>query len=180
MPLYDITDTKKVVAHTRREVYRNLHFRNETIYSVRKCRDGLVEGHALTIILDGNTKYPVTFAVGVKGNQRVRDEQRKNVHAVIRGCMVNAVWAYADMDPEELTHSKDACDYFKIENMTERDGYEWKQVIYNPYKFKTFVSVDIDFDDNNPVFTPIFTARKVIIGKEVWAQVLTSEAQEEN
>ena len=41
----------------RREVYRNLHWKDETVYSVRKCSDGLVEGHAYTIILDGNTKH---------------------------------------------------------------------------------------------------------------------------
>ena len=74
----------------KREVYRNLRYRNEHVYSVRK--DGLVEGTALCVVMDGITKYPVKFSVGEKGNERVRDEMRKNVHAVIRGCMVNAVW----------------------------------------------------------------------------------------
>jgi hypothetical protein len=178
MPFYDIANMPATVKNFRREVYRNLRFRDETVYSVRK--EGVVEGYAMTIILDGNTKYPVTFAVGPKGNQRVRDEQRKNVHAVIRGCIVNAVWHYSDMDAEESTHCKDACDYFKSEHMSEREGYEWKQVIYNPYKFRTFVTVDVDFDDNNPVFEPILTARKVIIGKEVWAQVPTQEKLNDN
>ena len=182
MPLYDITDTKKAVAHMRREVYRNLHWKDETVYSVRKCSDGLVEGHAYTIILDGNTKYPVTFAVGPKGNQRVRDEQRKNVHAVIRGCMVNAVWAYADMDAFEKGHAKDASDYFKRQYMDEREGYRWIEVLYNPYKYKTFVTRDTDpfrgsIEDK---IEPIFTARKVIIGPKVWAQVPIPETQVNN
>ena len=184
MPLYDITNTKKAVAHMRREVYRNLRIRDETVYSVRKCSDGLVEGHVMTIILDGNTKYPVTFAVGPKGNQRVRDEQRKNVHAVIRGCIVNAVWYTGDLlvDAFEMGHAKDACEYHKNEHMSERDGYEWMEVLYNPYKYKTFVT-----RDSNPfrtgikdVFSPIYTARKVIIGPKVWAHVPTLEAQESN
>ena len=89
----------------KREVYRNLHFRNETVYSVRK--DGLVEGHALMVILDGSTAKPVKLAVGPKGNERVREEQRKNVHAVVRGHMVNAVWYDNDMDAFELGHAKD-------------------------------------------------------------------------
>ncbi len=170
MPFYDIANMPATVKNFRREVYRNLNFKDGVVYSVRK--DGVVVGHALTIIMDGNTKYPVTFAVGPKGNQRVRDEQRKNVHAVIRGCIVNAVWAYADMDEDELNHTKDACVYHAGENMTERDGYEWKQVTYNPYQYKTFVTVEDE--------QPIFTARKVIIGKKVWAQVPTQETQESN
>ena len=113
----------------------------------------------MMVILDGNTKYPVTFAVGPKGNQRVRDEQRKNVHAVIRGAICNAVWYNED----ELAHCIDACSYHKDIHMQYRDGYEWKKVTYNPYKYKTFVTVEDEL--------PVMTARKVIIGKTVWAQL---------
>jgi hypothetical protein len=169
MPTFD-SSPKGLAKGLKREVYRNLHFRDETVYSVRK--DGLVEGHAMMVILDGSTKYPVTFAVGPKGNQRVRDEQRKNVHAVIRGAICNAVWYYADMDEDELTHSFDACSYHKDIHMQHRDGYEWKKVTYNPYKYKTFVTVEDEL--------PVMTARKVIIGKEVWAQVPTQETQATN
>ncbi len=160
----------ETVRKFRREVYRNLNWRDDVVYSVRK--DGLVEGHAYTIVLDGNTKYPVTFAVGPKGNQRVRDEQRKNVHAVIRGCIVNAVWAYADMDAFEKGQAKDACDYHKQREMDKREGYRWVEVVYNPYKYKTFMSRDTDpLRGVEDVYEPIFTARKVIIGPKVWAQV---------
>ena len=149
------------IANTlKREVYRNLHFRGDTIYSVRK--DGLVEGHAMMIIMDGSTKRPITFAVGPKGNQRVRDEQRKNVHAVIRGYIVNAVW----YDEDNMEHAIDACSYHKDIHMQYRDGYEWKKVTYNPYKYKTFVTVEDE--------QPVMTARKVIIGKEVWAMIPTT------
>lgn len=157
----------KAIANTfKREVYRNLHFRGQTVYSVRK--DGLVEGHALTVIMDGTTKRPITFAVGPKGNQRVRDEQRKNVHAVIRGYLINAVW----YDEDEMDHALSCCEYFKDSEMGEQDGYEWKEVAYNPYKYKTFVTVE----DGQPVFT----ARKVIIGKNVLALLPTNEIQKEN
>ena len=161
-----------ITKQLRREVYRNLHWKDETVYSVRKCKDGLVEGHAYCVILDGNEKNPVTLAVGPKGNQRVRDEQRKNVHAVIRGCMVNSVWAYVDMDAFEKGHAKDACDHFKSLEMDDREGYEWREVLYNPYEYKTFVT-----RDTNPlrgvedVIEPIYTARKGIITDKVWAQV---------
>ena len=151
----------------KREVYRNLHFRDEVVYSVRK--DGLVEGHALCHVMDG-----VTFSVGPKGNQRVRDEERKNVHAVIRGYVINAVW----YDEEELDFAKSAAkDLAEIEmcgvpvsqntDVSDLDDprawepmYKWVEVKYNPYKFKTFVAVDGD------KLTPIFNARKVVIYSE--------------
>ena len=97
----------------RREVYRNLHFRDETVYSVRK--DGLVDGHALQVVMDGCDDSPVTFAVGPKGNQRVRDEERKNVHAVVRGYIMNAVWYPADDD--DLSYLK--------EHVKGVEGKEW-------------------------------------------------------
>ena len=154
----------------KREVYRNLHFRNETVYSVRK--DGLVEGHALMVILDGSTAKPVKLAVGPKGNERVREEQRKNVHAVVRGHMVNAVWYYNDMDAFELGHAKDACRDWQKHYMEEREGYRWLEVVYNPYKYKTFMTRDTDpFKGPEDVYEPILTARKVIIGPTCWAQI---------
>ncbi len=154
----------------KREVYRNLHFRDETVYSVRK--DGLVEGHALMVILDGSTAKPVKLAVGPKGNERVREEQRKNVHAVVRGHMVNAVWYYNDMDAFELGHAKDACKEWQKHYMEEREGYRWLELVYNPYKYKTFMTRDTDpFKGMEDVYEPILTARKVIIGPTCWAQV---------
>ena len=157
----------------KREVYRNLHFRGETVYSVRK--DGLVEGHALMVILDGSTKKPVKLAVGPKGNERVREEQRKNVHAVVRGHMVNAVWYYNDMDAFELGHAKDACRDFQKRYMEEREGYRWLEVVYNPYKYKTFMTRDTDpFKGPEDVYEPVLTARQVIIGPKCWAQIPVS------
>ena len=154
----------------KREVYRNLHFRDDIVYSVRK--DGLVEGHALMVILDGSTAKPVKLAVGPKGNERVREEQRKNVHAVVRGHMVNAVWYYNDMDAFELGHAKDACKEWQKHYMEEREGYRWLEVVYNPYKYKTFMTRDTDpFKGPEDVYEPILTARKVIIGPTCWAQV---------
>ena len=149
----------------RREVYRNLHFRDEVVYSVRKNR--LVEGHALCHVMDG-----VTFHVSLNGNQRVRNEQRKNVHAVIRGAICNAVWWGEMMEESDMEHAIDACSYHKDIHMQYRDGYEWKKVTYNPYRYKTFVTVEDE--------QPIMTARKVIIGKEVWAMVPTSTTHELN
>ena len=177
-PVYNANDIQRLC---RREVYRNLHWRDETVYSVRDCTDGLVEGHAYTAILDGSTKHPVTFAVGPKGNQRVRDEQRKNVHAVIRGVICQAVWAYADMDAFEKGHAKDSSDYFKQQHMDKREGYKWIEVVYNPYQYNTFMTRDTDpLRGVEDVYEPIFTARKVIIGPKVWAQIEVEETNGKN
>jgi hypothetical protein len=143
----------------RREVYRNLNFRDEVVYSVRK--DGIVQGHATGIIMEGG-QHPITFAVGPMGNQRVRDEKRKNVHAVIRGDVTHTVW---------YSEESIVSDYWTPHFLQSRDGCRWVQVIYNPYKHKTFVSVEMDWDSPAPVFSPIFSAEKVVIRKEVWALV---------
>ena len=166
---------KDAVKTFGREVYRNLRYRNEVVYSVRK--NGLVEGTALCVVMDGNTKYPVKFAVGPKGNQRVRDEGRKNVHAVIRGCIINAVWRHDDMDEEELDHATAAAQSLKHREMDVREGYEWKQITYDPKVYRNFVSfTHYKGDKINPVrlstrIDPIYIARKVIIARECWAQV---------
>ena len=156
----------------KREVYRNLHFRDDIVYSVRK--DGLVEGHALMVILDGSTAKPVKLAVGPKGNERVREEQRKNVHAVVRGHMVNAVWYDNDMDAFDLGHAKDVAKDWQEAAIRahDREGYRWLELVYNPYKYKTFMTRDTDpLRSIEDVYEPVFTARKVIIGPTCWAQV---------
>jgi len=70
------------------QVYRNLNKKlsgtrfwgdHGPVYSVRGD-DGLVKKHTCHLVL-----HDCTFRVGEKGNQRVRDEQRKNVHAYIQG-----------------------------------------------------------------------------------------------
>jgi hypothetical protein len=160
MPFYDITDKAALKKHLRREVYRNLH-KKGTVYSIRK--EGLVEGHANFVGLDRPT-----FSVGPKGNQRVRDEQRKNVHAVIRGYIFDNVWH----DPQEIEYSEGSGEYKLDYHKNDRDEYEWKQVAYNPYKYQTFVTVEDE--------QPIFEAYRVLIGKTVWALVRTLAKTEEN
>ena len=64
------------------QVYRNLHKTLEDgtkVYSVKNDK-GIVEDHVTEIAIS----RPI-LRVGPKGNQRVRDEGRKNVHAYIQG-----------------------------------------------------------------------------------------------
>ena len=98
------------------QVYRNLNKKlhdgdHGPVYSVRGS-DGLVKRHTCHLVL-----RDCTFRVSDKGNERVRDEQRKNVHAYIQGVdchnQINCTWIY-DSTP----------------------------ITYDPYKYKTFVRMD--------------------------------------
>ena len=100
------------------QVYRNLHKTTKegtAVYSVRDEK-GIVVDHVTEIAL----ARPV-LRVGPKGNQRVRDEMRKNVHAYIQGVKMR----------ESLID--DCC--------TGIEPHEWQRITYNPYKHKTFVLV---------------------------------------
>ena len=89
-------------------VYRNLH---NGLWSIKQ--DGLVKAHATELTL-----YNCNMYVNRKGRQRVLREQRKNVHAGIKGYLKDAelerVWG--DL-PED----------------------QFDQITYNPYKYSSFV-----------------------------------------
>lgn len=61
-------------------MYRNLH---KDCLSVRQ--NGIVVCHATNVVLN-----QARFVVGKKGQQRVRDEKKKNVHAYVTGYVVDA------------------------------------------------------------------------------------------
>ena len=102
------------------QVYRNLHKttkEGQAVYSIRNYK-GLVEDHVTEIAL-----IDPKFRVSEKGNRRVRQEGRKNVHAYIQGKRMGG---------------------------TAGQGVPtgWQQVTYNPYKHEHFVlardeSVDV-------------------------------------
>jgi len=98
------------------QVYRNLHRTEEDgthVYSVRNDK-GIVVDHVTQIALS----KPI-LRVGPKGNQRVRDEKRKNVHAYIQGMRMR----------ESLID-----DY-----TTGIELHDWQKITYNPYRHKSFV-----------------------------------------
>lgn len=105
------TYSKNMKTH---QVYRNL--RNGK-WSVQK-RDGSkvqVVAHADNVYLG-----ICSFVVQEKGNQRVRLEQRKNVHAFVRGVLLDT--------PPDV--SEDGGTTGMVE------------VTYNPYKYTSFVRKD--------------------------------------
>ena len=136
-------------------------------YSV--MQGGLVKASARAIRL-----RDVEFLVRATGRERMLKLQRKNVHAVGRGHMVNAVWYDNDMDAFDLGHAKDVARDWQEAAIKahDREGYRWLELVYNPYKYKTFMTRDTDpLKGAEDVYEPILTARKVIIGPTCWAQV---------
>ena len=117
--LYQITNGCKIVEMKDQvQVYRNLHktLKDGTkVYSVKNDK-GIVEDHVTEIAI---TK-PI-LRVGPKGNKRVRDEKRKNVHAYIQGRRMRV--SVID-DPH-----------------TGIPQGQWQKITYNPYKHKSFVLV---------------------------------------
>ncbi len=118
--LYQITNGCKIVEMKDQvQVYRNLHKTLEDgtkVYSVKNDK-GIVVDHVTQIAI-----YKPILRVGPKGNKRVRDEKRKNVHAYMQGKKMR----------ESL-----------IDDYNTGIGiHEWKQITYNPYRHKSFVLVE--------------------------------------
>ena len=98
---YHIDTSRKVF------VYKNLH---KDCWSIKQ--DGLVKAHTHDLEM-----WDCAFHVNAKGRAKVLDEQRKNVHAGIKG--------YID------EHGVSAIEYPLRAN--------WSAVTYNPYKYDSFV-----------------------------------------
>ena len=121
------------------QVYRNLNKKlhkgdHGPVYSVRGD-DGLVKKHTCHLTL-----WDCTFRVSEKGNERVRDEKRKNVHAYVQG---REGW-----NEEEQRWENIGPDCMWI--------YESVPITYDPYKYKTFIRKDTG--------DPVTKARLVVFG----------------
>lgn len=115
-PRYEIDYSKKVF------VYKNLH---KDCWSIKQ--DGLVKAHTEEVRM-----WDCAFQVNARGRQKVLDEQRKNVHAGIKG--------YIDNDQQVPS------------------GIE---VTYNPYKYDSFVDKATESPIYSSLFTTL-TKNKVI------------------
>lgn len=101
----------------RSEVYKNLH---TGTWSVRDLGVGRVVAHPLAVLISD-----ADFVVRKSGRERVLREQRKNVHAFVRGTIMDM---YIVDKPDDLS---------------ERFG----KATYNPYNNDSF----IDCDTGEPV-----------------------------
>lgn len=105
-----VTTSKEVIPHINPErpvfVYRNLH---------KKClsvqQDGIVRCHVDNIVLED-----AEFRVSKAGQERVRNEKKKNVHAKVKGMVVD--------NPSKILQ------------------LGWHEAYYNPYQTDYFTDVE--------------------------------------
>jgi len=90
------------------EVYKNLH---KKLYSIRSNKTGLVVGHSQAVAVRN-----ATLVVQAGGRERVLREQRKNVHAFVKGERISF-----DFTQPELAH------------------LVFEEITYNPHKNSSFV-----------------------------------------
>ena len=89
------------------DVYRNLH---KKTWSIRDRRTGRLLGHTDNVII-----IDAKFIVQPAGRQRVLREQRKNVHAFIRGKMLDSIYAFMATNPlcnAQVTYDPYYTDHF--------------------------------------------------------------------
>ena len=105
-----VKTSDEVIPHINPErpvfVYRNLH---KQCLSVQQ--DGVVRCHVDNIVLED-----AEFRVGKAGQRKVRETQSKNVHAKVRGMVVEK--------PSEIL------------------PLNWDNVVYNPYKYDEFTHTE--------------------------------------
>lgn len=106
----------------RADVYFNLHSK---LWSVKCRKSGHVKAHAGVV----SFPWPVSFVVSEAGRERVLREQRKNVHAYVRG---SGPTLYGQEDAAGWDQF--ACNMVKAGLAT--------RVSYNPYKGPTFYNVN--------------------------------------
>lgn len=109
--------------------YKNLHTK-----AISVQQDGIVQCHVDNIVLQ-----EASFHVSEKGRDRVRREKSKNVHAYIKGFVVDA------RETDEIL------------------PFDWQSVRYNPYETDWFTDVEsgrhvsdalyADIDANDGIIT---------------------------
>jgi len=109
---------RKIDWNRRVYVYRNLH---KNCWSVRQ--DGLIVKHTKEVSLKD-----ARFLVGQTGRKRVLKEKRKNVHAGISGYLMGFRESHKDINVPRSP----AAAFFPNS----------AQVVYNPYKYNTFVKTE--------------------------------------
>ena len=137
------------------QVYRNLH---NGLISIQDLSTGLVLGHAYAIDLRW-----ADFIVREAGRQQVIKEKRKNVHAFVRGEVVDVLnfksfkGRSLDMDLKYITEDENGHDT-GLYTLLQRGsmGSSWvttTKVSYNPYKAPHFVGPEGEEVASSPACT---------------------------
>ena len=115
-------------------VYRNLQRKCWSVKALNGENRGRVILYASSVDLS-----PATFKVNEAGRQRVLKEQQKNVHAGVEGWLLMAhviKERYPSYPKQRETTNDTGWDG------VNDDGYVWREVTYDPYKYGSFVHTD--------------------------------------
>ena len=116
----------------RVQVYRNL---NNGLISIQDLSTGLVLGHASAVDME-----EANFIVREAGRQQVIREQRKNVHAFVRGKVVD-VRNFQSFKGRRVGGWTGACSLVDLQGSSM---YTTTKVSYNPYKAPHFTTPEGD------------------------------------
>ena len=116
----------------RVQVYRNL---NNGLISIQDLSTGLVLGHASAVDME-----EANFIVREAGRQQVIREQRKNVHAFVRGKVVD-VRNFKPFKGRRVGGWTGACSLVGLQGSSM---YTTTKVSYNPYKAPHFTTPEGD------------------------------------
>ena len=115
----------------RVQVYRNLH---NGLISIQDLSTGLVLGHADAIDLE-----EANFIVREAGRQQVIREQRKNVHAFVRGKVIS-IQNFQPYKGRSLRVNR----LSDLQDLQVSNMWTTTKVSYNPYKAPHFVTPEGD------------------------------------
>src|ERR1700688_2362910 len=107
--------------------YRNLNRRKSVVWSIRSNLNGRVLSRSSYVVIKD-----AKLVVGQAGRKRVLKQNRKNVHAGVRG-----TWVRGDFNQYQY-------DWRGHTGVYNEDGSrcEWVRISYDPYNNSTFVRQD--------------------------------------
>ena len=136
---------KHIDGRRKVRVYKNLH---KNCYSVQQ--DGVVMCHASRVALEN-----VKFIVYKAGQERVRKEKRKNVHAYIEGFVIDT--RYAD----------NMVDGHKSDEELDKGRSDWENIYYNPYECDGFINTSTERIAESAEFVTLEKNEQVIYASNV-------------
>ena len=118
-------------------VYWNLH---RNCWSIQDCKSGLVRGYKSWVVLDD-----AKFVVRKSGQKRVREQDKKNVHAFAVGYIQDSKtepsrMVYLD-DWDRVKYNPYTDDYFMHQGMSDNQ-YKPKEWNYIPSDWVGMINMD--------------------------------------
>ncbi|MBY0403208.1 MAG: hypothetical protein K2X66_04870, partial [Cyanobacteria bacterium] len=129
----------------RLEIYYNLHRKCLSARGLDRNYRGRVVARPRGILLK-----KVRFVVQPKGRERVLREGRKNVHAFVRGILVQLnpslnvlnQWFSKGLSQSQIQSKQVTKTETETIDEIAKNNLRWRKVTYNPYKYQSFVDAE--------------------------------------